>query len=447
MESRTRLTGLVQAADLNALGSTMHLMATRLWPIARSITGQGVRDTLEIIKEYIPSLSIRSVPSGTQCFDWVVPEEWTIFDAFIEDESGNRIVEYSKNNLHVVAYSIPVDQWLNLEQLQLHLHSLPSQPNAIPYVTSYYERGWGFCLADEQRRSLKEGQYRAVIRSALGPGVLNYGELILPGETDEEILLSTYLCHPSLANELSGPVVTTAIARLLRAADARRYTYRIIFVPETIGSIVYLSMHLARMKERTIAGYVINCVGDERTYSYVPSRHGDTLADFAAQHVLRHLSDDYKAYSFLDRGSDERQYCSPGIDLPVASVMRSKYAAYPEYHTSLDDLKLVTPAGLAGGFLAYARILECLEANCYPKVTVLCEPALNRHCLYPTRYTDKASPRVLTMLNVMAYADGSLSLLEIAGRIGEPMWKVLPIVAQLSEAGLLELDATMDRTC
>src|ERR1039457_844964 len=323
-----RVTTLVQAADLYALGSDMHHLAQRLWPITRSITGPGVRDTLAIIKEYIPDLSIKSVPSGTQCFDWVVPEEWAIFDAFIEDERGNRILEYSKNNLHVVGYSTPVDQWVDLEQLQLHLHSLPSQPTAIPYVTSYYERGWGFCLADEQRRSWKEGQYRAVIRSTLHPGVLNYGELIIMGKTDQEVLLSTYLCHPSTANELSGPVVTTELARLLSAADARKYTYRILFVPETIGSIVYLSTNLARMKERTIAGYVITCVGDERTYSYLPSRHGNTLADSVAKHVLHHLSGSYQAYSFLDRGSDERQYCSPGVDLPVASVMRSKYDTY-----------------------------------------------------------------------------------------------------------------------
>ena len=421
----------------------MHLLAQRLWPITRSITGPGVRETLEIIREQIPEVSIKSVTSGTKCFDWVVPEEWTIFDAFIEDGGGNRIVEYSKNNLHVVGYSTPIDEWLSLEQLQLHLHSLPSQPSAIPYVTSYYERNWGFCLADEKRRSLKEGQYHAVIRSTLGPGVLNYGELILEGETDQEILLSTYLCHPSLANELSGPVVTAAIAKLLSTADVRKYTYRIVFVPETIGSIVYLSTHLARMKERTIAGYAITCVGDERTYSFVPSRHGATVADAAAKHVLRHLSDDYKMYTFLDRGSDERQYCSPGVDLPVASVMRSKYGVYPEYHTSLDDLTFVTPAGLAGGFLAYARILECLEENCYPRVTVLCEPALGRRGFYPTRSTESIGWRALTMLHVLTYSDGSLSLLEIADRIGEPMWKLLPIVTQLSDEGLLVLSTKM----
>jgi len=443
MESHTRLTTLVQAADLNALGLTMHDLAQRLWPITRSITGQGVRDTLKIIKEHIPDLAIMSVPSGTQCFDWVVPEEWVIFDAFIEDESGNRIVEYSQNNLHVVGYSTPVDQWLDLEQLQAHLHSLPSQPNAIPYVTSYYERGWGFCLTDEQRQSLKPGRYRAVVRSTLHPGELNYGELILRGDTDQEILLSTYVCHPSLANEISGSVVTAAIARLLRAANPRKYTYRIVFVPETIGSIVYLSANLARMKEKTIAGYVITCVGDERTYSYVPSRHGDTLADSVAKHVLHHLSGKYEAYSFLDRGSDERQYCSPGIDLPVASVMRSKYDSYHEYHSSLDDLTLVTPTGLVGGFLAYAHILECLEENCYPKVTVLCEPSLGRRGLYPTRSTGRIGWQTLTILHVMAYSDGSLSLLEIADRIGEPMWKLLPIVAQLFDEGLLVLNTAI----
>ena len=421
------------------LGLRMHELASVLWPITRSITGAGVRETLRILKQEIPELRIESIPTGTRCFDWTVPEEWSITDAFIENEAGDRIVDFKNHNLHVVGYSVATDEWLELEELQPHLHSLPEQPNAIPYVTSYYSRRWGFCISEVQRQSMKRGRYHAVIRSELKPGVLNYGEVILAGQSDQEVLLSTYICHPSMANnELSGPVVTTAIASWLKSLNSRRYTYRIVFLPETIGSIAYLSLHLEQMKSKTIAGYVVSCIGDDRTYSFLPSRLGNSVADLAATHVLHHLAPDYKRYSFLDRGSDERQYCSPGVDLPVASVMRSKYGDFPEYHTSLDDLNLVTPSGLAGGFLAYKRILECIEGNCYPRVTVLCEPQLGKRGLYPTLSTRKSGMEARTMMNLIAYCDGSMSLLEIAERIHQPMWDLMPMIARLAEFGLLE---------
>jgi aminopeptidase-like protein len=426
------------AVDLPELGRLMHQLVEEFWPITRSITGPGVRKTLEILQREVPELTIQSIASGTKCFDWTIPHEWSIAEAFIEDESGHRIVDFRNNNLHVVGYSVPVDEWLDLQQLQSHLHSLPDQANAIPYVTSYYSRRWGFCLTETQRESLRPGRYRAVIQSELKPGVLNYGEVILPGKSDEEVLLSTYVCHPSMANnELSGPVVTTALAAWLTNFSQRKYTYRILFIPETIGSIAYLSLHLDRMKSKTVAGYVVTCVGDDRSYSFVPSRHGDSLADRAAMHVLSHLAPAYRKYSFLDRGSDERQYCSPGVDLPVASVMRSKYGEFPEYHTSLDDLSFVTSAGLAGSFLAYKHILECLEGNCFPRVTVLCEPQLGRRGLYPSLSTKNSSSEVRAMMNLIAYCDGSLGLLEVAERIGQPMWELLPMVDRLVECGLL----------
>ena len=434
-------------ADVLATGNIMFGWAQDLFPICRSLTGPGVRETLEYLQRLLPELHIHQVPSGTHAFDWTVPDEWTIRDAYIADESGQRVVDFRKHSLHVVGYSEPVDRWMDLQELAGYLHSLPEQPQAIPYVTSYYERRWGFCVAHAQRQALKPGRYRAVIDSDLRPGVLNYGEFILPGRIDQEVLLSTYICHPSMANnELSGPVVTAALAQWLAALVARRYTYRIIFIPETIGSIVYLSRHLEHLKKHVVAGFNITCIGDERGYSYLPSRAGDTLADQAALHVLGHMAPGFTRYSFLDRGSDERQYCAPGVDLPIATMMRSKYGAYPEYHTSLDDLTVVTPAGLEGGYTALRRALEVIEYNRRPQTTVICEPQLGKRGLYPTLSMKGSDQDVQAMMNLITYCDGTRTLLEIAEVIREPFWTLRPIADTLMAHGLLrDLDTLEDR--
>ncbi len=421
-------------------GERAYALATELYPICRSLTGPGVRQTLRILQRELPDLTLHEVPSGTPCFDWTVPPEWSIREGYIATEDGRRIVDFANHNLHVVGYSIPVDAVMDLDELRPHLYSLPDMPDAIPYVTSYYRERWGFCLSHRQLESLKPGRYRVKIDSTLSAGSLTYGELLIPGQREEEIFLSTYVCHPSMANnELSGPAVTTEIARWLGMLPGRRFSYRVVFIPETIGSLVYLSRNLPEMKRRIIAGFNVSCVGDDRAYSYLPSRQTGTLADRAALHALRHQAGEkgFVRYSFLDRGSDERQYCSPGIDLPVATIMRSKYAAYPEYHTSLDDLSLISPAGLAGGISTIAKAILAIEANGTYRAAVLGEPQLGPRGLYPTLGTSGGGLVVRRQMDVLAYSDGAHDLLAIADLIGAPVWELSDIVARLLAHGLL----------
>ena len=420
------------------IGDEIHRLLLRLFPICRSITGNGVRETLSIIRELIPGLLVHEVPTGTKCFDWSVPREWNVSAAYLIDPDGKKIVDFENNNLHVVGYSTPVDKELNLEELQNHLHSLPEQPDAIPYITSYYQERWGICLADSLRKELKPGRYRVKIDSELKEGNLTYGEIYLPGELKKEVLLSTYVCHPSMANnELSGPCVCTFLAKWLDQMPNRRYSYRIVFVPETIGAILYISRNLEHLKSHVVAGYIVTCIGDDRAYSYLPSRDGNTLSDRAALHALNSTDPNFHRYSFLERGSDERQYCSPGVDLPMATIMRSRYGTYPEYHTSLDNADFVTPSGLEGGFSVLQKALLAIERNRIPKATVLCEPQLGRRGLYPTLSTKGVSEQVLTMSNLLAYADGFSTLLEIADRIGSPFAEVDNVCRILETHGLI----------
>ncbi len=419
------------------IGQELHQLLARLFPICRSITGNGVRKTLEILREHIP-LIVHEVPTGTRVFDWTVPKEWNIRSAFVEDESGRKIVDFRRHNLHVVGYSVPVDRSVSLTELQPHLHSLPGQPDAIPYVTSYYQEAWGFCLSHNERQKLAEGKYRVLIDSELREGHLTYGEYLLPGETTQEVFLSTYVCHPSMANnELSGPVVAALIGRWL-ASQPRRYTYRIVFIPETIGSITYLSRHLHVLKQNVLVGFNVSCVGDDRAYSYVASRYENTLADKIASNVLSLKHPGFKKYSFLDRGSDERQYCSPGVDLPLVTLSRSKYGTYPEYHTSLDDLSLVTAEGLRGGYELIRDCIRVIESNETYRVTCHGEPQLGKRGLYPNLSTGRSGASVETMMDFIAYADGTNDLVDVSNIIGKPVFELQPIAERLVEAGLLE---------
>ncbi len=426
-----------EAATDTKAGEEMHALASRLFPICRSLTGDGFRETLRILQEHIP-ITIHEVPSGTQAFDWTVPKEWNIKDAWVADEKGNKIIEFKKNNLHVVGYSVPVDKKVTLKELEEHLYSLPELPNAIPYTTSYYQERWGFCMTHEERMKLTDQTYHVFIDSELKEGSLTYGELIIEGESEKEIFLSTYACHPSMANnELSGPVVATYLAKWIASAP-RKFTYRIIIIPETIGSLTYLSKNIEIMKKNIVAGFNLTCVGDDRAYSFLPSRNGATLADNVARHVLKHRHPEYISYSYLERGSDERQYCSPGVDLPVASVMRSKYSEYLEYHTSLDDLSLVTPSGLRGAYDVLRECIELIEHDRVYRAVYLGEPQLGKRGLYSTlSQRNNTAHATKTMVDLLAYADGKNSLLEIAEILGMPALALFETTAMLVKADLL----------
>ena len=419
-------------------GAFMHALARRLWPLNRSITGDGVRQTLAVLREYLPDLTVNEVPTGTQVFDWQVPDEWTIHGATLTGPDGSVVADFADCNLHVVSYSTPIDADLTLDELQPHLHSLESQPDAIPYVTSYYHRTWGFCLSDAQRTQLPSGTYHARIDSSIAPGSLTYGELVIPGESTDEVFISTYVCHPSMANnELSGPVVTTALALYLMALPTRHYTYRLVFVPETIGAITYAALNLSELQENVVAAFNLTCIGDDRAYTYLASRMGNLRIDRIAKRVLRNRANVVE-YSYLARGSDERHYGAPGVDLPVISLMRSRYADYPEYHTSLDDLEhVVTPTGLQGGFDMVRECLDTLEGEQVLVATQLAEPQLGRRGLYHQIMGKTVADEVMLRTNILAYADGQHSAVDMAELFGEDLSTVVALADELLEHGLL----------
>lgn len=425
--------------ELEARGQDMMDLLERLWPVYRTLAGPGIRETLRILGEPFGGLTISSAATGTRVLDWIVPDEWDLRSAYIETPDGRRICDIASNNLHVVGYSAAVDASLPLGELQSHLYSLPDQPDAIPYVTSYYERKWGFCLSDEERSGLRDGTYRVHIDASHVRGSLDYGQLLLPGRSQREVLFSTYCCHPAMANnELAGPVLAVALAEWLSRRPDRRNTYRFVFSPEMIGSAALLEAQGDHLRASVLAAFNLTCVGDERTWSFLPSRLGDTYADRIARHVLRHVVGEYQTYRWHDRGSDESMYCAPGFDIPMVSIMRSKYGEYPEYHTSLDiPGRVVTVRGLAESLALYRLLVEALEADCTPRSTVLGEPQLGRRGLYPQTSIKGSTASVKDMLDLISHSDGETRLLDIADRCDRPIWSYLPDLDRLVAAGVL----------
>ena len=419
------------------VGEAMHAFITEAFPICRSITGDGVRRTLAMIAERIP-LAIHEVPSGTPVFDWTVPREWNIRDAWIKDPSGRKVVDFQESSLHVLNYSVPIHARLPLADLRQHLFTLPGKPDLIPYRTSYYKEAWGFCLAHRQLEALPEGEYEVLIDSTLADGSLTYGECFLPGEEEREVLFSTHVCHPSLANDnLSGIAVMAWLARELVAREQRRYSYRFLFIPGTIGSITWL----ARNEEsagRISHGLVAANLGDPGSFHYKRSRRGNAEIDRIVTAVLKAAGEPFSAEEFVPFGYDERQYCSPGFDLPVGSLTRTPWGRYPEYHTSADDLSFVQPAALAGSLSTYLKVVQVLEGNRrYLNLNPKCEPQLGRRGLYSTIGGDSGRSRELALLWVLNLSDGYSSLLDVAERSGLGFSVIREAADALLEAGLL----------
>ena len=424
-------------ANVPAPGQEIYDLAAELFPINRSLTGAGVRQSLELLKRHVP-LQIREVATGTKVFDWEVPREWTIRDAYVKDASGRRVIDFRNCNLHVVGYSRPIHTTVSLPELKRHIFTLPDQPDLIPYRTSYYAEFWGFCMSQTQLDSLDDGDYEVLIDATLEDGQLTYGEYLLEGQTQEEVLLSAHICHPSLANDnCSGLALLAILAKYLKDGNPR-FSYRFLFAPGTIGAITWLARNEANVS-RIKHGLVMSCVGDGGGPTYKKSRRGNAVIDQAMCHVLRHSSPAAAIQDFTPYGYDERQYCSPAFDLPVGLFQRSQYGTFPEYHTSADDLQFIRPHHLGVSFQILTSVLEVLEEDRhYLNLSPKCEPQLGRRGLYSAIGGDQSSPeKSMAMLWVLNLSDGSHTLLDIAERAALPFAIIREAASLLKSHGLL----------
>ncbi|MGW2544219.1 DUF4910 domain-containing protein [Kitasatospora sp. NPDC001574] len=423
---------------MTTAGDRMHALVERLYPICRSITGDGVRATLDIVGEYLP-LQVHEVPTGTRVLDWTVPQEWNIRDAYIADATGRRVVDFAASNLHVLGYSVPVAATVPLAELREHLHTLPDHPTWVPYRTSYYTPQWGFCLAQETLDAMPDGEYEVRIDSTLADGHLTYAEHVVPGQVADEVIVSCHVCHPSLANDnMAGVAVAIFLAREL-AERTPYYTYRFIFAPGTIGAITWLARNAERV-ERVKHGLVLACAGDRGTLTYKQSRRGDAEIDRVLRHVLDATERPHQVNGFTPYGYDERQYCSPGFDLGVGSLSRTPYAGYPEYHTSADNPDFVSPEALEDTLAVCREAFSVLDRNRrYLNLSPYGEPHLGRRGLYDSLGgRSDAKQAQLAMLWVLSLSDGEQSLLDVAERSGLPFDTVAAAADALHGAGLIK---------
>lgn len=427
--------------DFEQTGKAMYELAKVLFPIPRSITGQGFRASLEILNKTLGEniLKFHSIKSGTRVFDWIVPDEWNAKEAYIITPEGKKICDFKKHNLHLLNYSEAIDKEMELEELEKHLYSIEEMPDAIPYVTSYYKRRWGFCITHNERKNLKKGLYKVFIDAKHDEnGVLNYADFIIPStqNSKDEILLSSYLCHPSMANnELSGPIVAIFLAKWLLGLKERKYNYRFVIIPETIGSIVYLSKHLDHLKKYIKAGFVLSCLGDDNAYSLIHTPKENTLSDKVAMHTLKN-KENFKEFSFLERGSDERQYCSPLINLPITCVCRTRFGDYKEYHTSKDDLTFISAKGLKGALKAMQEVIMNLEINEIYQITTFCEPNLGKRGLYHTLNQGITKKPIST--DFLAYCDGKNDVLDIASKLNIQAYELKELIDKIKIYGLIK---------
>lgn len=418
------------------IGREIHRLAAELYPICRSITGDGIRRTLAMIQERIP-LQTTEVPTGTQVFDWVVPKEWNVRDAYIKGPNGKRVVDFRQHNLHILNYSMPVHATMSLDELKPHLFTLPESPDWIPYRTSYYKENWGFCISYNQMLALEDGSYEVSIDSTLEAGRMVYGEYYVPGRSKDEVLISCHACHPSLANDnLSGLTVATFLAQFLTGQDLR-YSYRFLFLPGTIGAIAWLAQN-REGANRIRHGLVLTCIGDAGGFHYKKSRLGNAEIDRAAAHVLLHSGETSEVLEFSPDGYDERQYCSPGFNLPVGCLMRSVWGKFPEYHTSADNLDFIRPEQLARSLRVCAAILDVLEDNRrYLNLNPFCEPQLGRRNLYQSVGGHAPGMEISARLWVLNLSDGEHSLLDIAERSSLPFSAISDAAELLKQDKLL----------
>jgi aminopeptidase-like protein len=421
-------------SELGTSGEALHALIRKLYPINRSITGNGVRETLSILGTYIP-IQVHEVPSGTQVFDWTIPLEWNVREAWIEAPSGKRVVDFANHNLHLVSYSIPIRTKLTLAELRPHLHSLPNQPDTIPNRTSYYKADWGFCVKDRELQQWPDGEYTICVDTTLEPGSLTYGEYYLPGDSLEEVLISSHICHPSLANDnLSGVVIAVALAESLTRMRNRKLSYRFLFAPGTIGAITWLALNASNV-QRIKHGLILSGLGDSGGFTYKKSRRGNTNVDRIVKHVLTHAETEFVDVDFSPYGYDERQYCSPGFNLPVGVFSRTPFGTYPEYHTSDDNLDFVKPESLAESAKILQDVLFVMENDqVFQNTNSQCEPHLGRRGLY-----DQGTSGIMPILWCLNYSDGGHSLLDIAEKAQLPFRVIEAASSILKANGLLVL--------